>query len=67
MLGGGDVAQNQLAAVVEQVAYLGERYEYHIQSTGVSFVLSASKKQRYRVGDIVRLTLDPSRFTIRPH
>jgi ABC-type Fe3+/spermidine/putrescine transport system ATPase subunit len=67
MLGGGDVAQNQLAAVVEQVAYLGERYEYHIQSTGVSFVLSASKKQRYRVGDIVRLALDPSRFTIRPH
>jgi iron(III) transport system ATP-binding protein len=62
---GGELAQNQIAATVEQVAYLGERFEYHVQSGGVSFVIAAPKKQRYGVGDAIRLALDPGRLTIR--
>jgi ABC-type Fe3+/spermidine/putrescine transport system ATPase subunit len=61
----GELLQNQITATVEQVAYLGERFEYHVQSGGVSFVLAAPKKQRYGVGDAVRLALDPDRLNIR--
>jgi ABC-type Fe3+/spermidine/putrescine transport system ATPase subunit len=61
----GELSQNQITATVEQVAYLGERFEYHVQSGGVSFVLAAPKKQRYGVGDAVRLALDPDRLNIR--
>ena len=59
-------AANQLAATIEQVAYLGDRFEYHVKAVGVSFVLLASKKQRFHTGDAVRLALDPARLNVRP-
>jgi len=62
----GRPAQNQLAATIEQVAYLGERFEYHVKAAGVSFVLFAPKKQRFHAGEIVQLALDPARLNVRP-
>jgi ABC-type Fe3+/spermidine/putrescine transport system ATPase subunit len=62
----GGAAPNQLAATIEQVAYLGERFEYHVKAAGVSFVLLAPKKQRFHSGEIVQLALDPARLNIRP-
>jgi len=66
ILDAGGLALNQLAAKIEQVAYLGDRFEYHVQTGGASFVVSAPKKQRYAAGDLVRLALDPARLNIRP-
>jgi ABC-type Fe3+/spermidine/putrescine transport system ATPase subunit len=66
MFPAGKPLQNQIIAVVEQVAYLGERFEYHVQAAGVSFVLSAPKKQRFSAGDAVRLALDPDHLNVRP-
>ena len=62
----GEAAANQLAATIEQVAYLGERFEYHVKAAGVSFVLAAPKKQRFHAGEIVQLALDPDRLNVRP-
>jgi ABC-type Fe3+/spermidine/putrescine transport system ATPase subunit len=67
ILDAGGLAPNQLAAMIEQVSYLGDRFEYHIQAAGASFVISAPKKRRYVAGDVVRLALDPARLNIRPH
>ena len=66
ILGAGELTANQLAATIEEVAYLGDRFEYHVRAAGVPFVLSAPKKQRYRPGDAVRLCLDPGRLHCRP-
>jgi ABC-type Fe3+/spermidine/putrescine transport system ATPase subunit len=66
ILRGAEVARYPLAAKIEQVAYLGDHIEYHVQAAGVSFVVSASKKQRLAVGTEVWLALDPAHFTIRP-
>jgi|RhiMetdeSRZDD1v2_1073273.scaffolds.fasta_scaffold56549_2 ABC-type Fe3+/spermidine/putrescine transport system ATPase subunit len=66
ILDSGELAPNQLAATIEQVAYLGDRFEYHVQTGGASFVVSAPKKQRHAAGDLVRLALDPARLNIRP-
>lgn len=65
ILANGEIQTNQIPAKIEQVVYLGERYEYQVQACGVSFVLSASKKQRYRTGEAVRLAIDPERLGIR--
>jgi ABC-type Fe3+/spermidine/putrescine transport system ATPase subunit len=61
----GDILPNQLAARIEQAAYLGDRFEYEVQACGASFLLTASKKQRLRSGAAVRLALDPDRVSIR--
>ncbi|HYT57400.1 MAG TPA: ABC transporter ATP-binding protein [Verrucomicrobiae bacterium] len=66
ILGAGELTANQLAAIIEQVAYLGDRFEYHVRAAGVQFVLSAPKKQRFRPGDAVRLCLDSGRLHCRP-
>jgi ABC-type Fe3+/spermidine/putrescine transport system ATPase subunit len=66
ILEAGGLAPNQLAAKIEEVAYLGDRFEYHVQTGGASFVVSAPKKRRYAAGDVVRLALDPARLHIRP-
>ncbi|HVO91879.1 MAG TPA: ABC transporter ATP-binding protein [Terriglobales bacterium] len=63
----GELGENQLAAIVEQVAYLGDRYEYQVRACGVSFSLSAPKKQRYGVGAAVRLAVDPAHLSVRLH
>ena len=62
----GGPAPNQLAATIEQVAYLGERFEYHVKAAGISFVLLAPKKQRFHAGEIVQLALDPAHLNVRP-
>jgi hypothetical protein len=54
-----------LIAAIEQVAYLGDRFEYQVRACGVSFVLSAPKKQRYSPGATVRLAVDPARLSLR--
>jgi len=62
--GGGET--NRLAGTIEQVAYLGDRFEYHIKAAGASLVLLAPKKRRFSAGDAVQLALDPARLTVRP-
>jgi ABC-type Fe3+/spermidine/putrescine transport system ATPase subunit len=61
--GGGNA--NQLAGTIEQVAYLGDRFEYHVKVAGVSLVLLAPKKQRFNTGEAVQLALDPARLIVR--
>lgn len=62
----GDLLPYQMNATVDQVAYLGESFEYQVRAGGVPFVLTAGKKHRYQAGDTIRLALDPSRINIRP-
>jgi ABC-type Fe3+/spermidine/putrescine transport system ATPase subunit len=62
----GAGAINQLAGTIEQVAYLGDRFEYHVKTAGVSLVLLAPKRQRFNAGDRVKLALDPARLNVRP-
>jgi iron(III) transport system ATP-binding protein len=62
----GGPAPNHLAAMIEQVAYLGERFEYHVKAAGVSVILLAPKKQRFHPGENVQLALDPARLSVRP-
>jgi iron(III) transport system ATP-binding protein len=67
ILAGGELEKNQIAGTIQQVSYLGEKFEYQIMACGVSFILSAGKKQRYRVGDAVRLAVDPERLKLHPN
>ena len=59
-------AANHLAGIIEQVAYLGDRFEYHVKAAGVSLVVLTSKKQRFHTGEAVHLALDPARLNVRP-
>ncbi len=65
ILPGGAIEENQLQAKIEEVSYLGDHFEYHVSAAGVSFVLSAAKKQRYAAGSEVRLHIDPEHLKIR--
>ena len=65
ILPAGEVGDHQIAACIEQVAYLGDHYEYQVRACGVSFSLSAPKKQPYGVGAAVRLAIDPARMSLR--
>ncbi len=65
ILPNGELQANQLIATVDQVAYLGESFEYHVRANGVAFVLTAAKKHRYRAGEAIRLALDPARLNLR--
>ena len=66
ILPAGELEQNQLPGRIEQVAYLGDHFEYHVMAAGVSFVLEATKRQRFTAGSEVRLSVESARFTIRP-
>jgi len=64
----GALEQNSGAALtgqIEQIAYLGDRFEYHVNAAGMALVLTASKKRRFNVGAVVQLALDPARLTIQ--
>jgi ABC-type Fe3+/spermidine/putrescine transport system ATPase subunit len=61
-----ELASNQIDAAVEQVDYLGDRFEYYVRAAGAVLVLSAPKRDRYQVGAKVRLSFDPSSVTIHP-
>jgi ABC-type Fe3+/spermidine/putrescine transport system ATPase subunit len=62
----GEIEENQIAGRIEEVAYLGERLEYHVAACGVSFVVAAGKRQRYRSGDFIRLAISPERINLHP-
>ncbi len=62
--GAGDA--NLLSGTIEQVAYLGDRFEYHIKAAGASLVLLAPKKKRFNTGEVIKLALDPARLNVRP-
>jgi ABC-type Fe3+/spermidine/putrescine transport system ATPase subunit len=57
---------NRISGVIEQVAYLGDRFEYHVKAAGVSLILLAPKKKRFVAGEAVALALDPARLNVRP-
>jgi ABC-type Fe3+/spermidine/putrescine transport system ATPase subunit len=61
-----ELGSNQIDATVEQVDYLGDRFEYYVRAAGAVLVLSAPKRDRYQVGAKVRLSFDPSSVTIHP-
>ena len=60
----GDAVANRVAAKVEEVAYLGDHFEYSVSAGGRSFVLSSGKRVRFEVGAKVSLAFDPERFTV---
>ena len=58
--------QSDFRAKIQQADYLGDHFEYHVQTIGqVTFVLPASKKQQLPAGTEVRLNFDPDRLTLR--
>jgi len=61
-----ELAPNQVAARIERIDYLGDRFEYHVQVAGSSMVVSAAKKDRFAVGAQVRLSFDSKRLTLHP-
>jgi ABC-type Fe3+/spermidine/putrescine transport system ATPase subunit len=65
ILPAGELSHNQLPALVEQVDYLGDRFEYHVRAAGALFVLPADKKERHAVGAQVRLCFDPQRLNVQ--
>jgi ABC-type Fe3+/spermidine/putrescine transport system ATPase subunit len=56
---------NQLAATIEQAAYLGDHFEYQVRCAEASFLLPAPKNQRFPVGSSIRLMLQPERIRLR--
>jgi ABC-type Fe3+/spermidine/putrescine transport system ATPase subunit len=66
ILRAGETGQNQMDAVIEQVDYLGDRFEYHVRTAGALLVLSASKRYRYSSGSKIRLSFQPRRMSINP-
>jgi ABC-type Fe3+/spermidine/putrescine transport system ATPase subunit len=62
----GENRPNQVAGVVERIAYMGNHLEYTISAAGRSLVLPVAKKDRYAVGAAVCLAFDPSSVTVLP-
>ncbi len=62
----GEPSQHEVSATIEEVAYLGDRFEYSVSAGGKHFMLSAAKKNRYPAGSEVRLRFDPVRLNPRP-
>jgi ABC-type Fe3+/spermidine/putrescine transport system ATPase subunit len=61
----GELSHNQLRATIEEVAYLGDHFEYQVQAGGNAFVLSATKRQKHSIGSEVRLGFDPETLSVR--
>jgi ABC-type Fe3+/spermidine/putrescine transport system ATPase subunit len=66
ILPAAELGKNQIDGVVEQVDYLGDRFEYHVRAGGALLVLSAPKRDRYSSGAKIRLSLEPSCLSVRP-
>jgi ABC-type Fe3+/spermidine/putrescine transport system ATPase subunit len=64
-IGAPESGSGGLCGQIEQIAYLGDRFEYHVNAAGVALVLTTSKKRRFDVGTVVQLSLDPSRLTVQ--
>ena len=63
---GGAPVGNEIVAKIEEIAYLGDHFEYHISAGGKRFMLAAVKQDRYAMGAYVRLRFDPARINIHP-
>jgi ABC-type Fe3+/spermidine/putrescine transport system ATPase subunit len=57
----------QIDATVEQVDYLGDRFEYYVRAADTLLILTATKKHRYPIGAKVRLGFDPARLSLYNH
>ena len=66
ILPAGEAGQNRIDAVVEQVDYLGDRFEYHVRVAGVLLLLGASKRERFNHGSKVWLRFQRCRVSIHP-
>ena len=56
---------NQLRAVIETVAYLGERVEYSVRTAGGrSFLVFSTRRERRQVGETVSLRIDTADATV---
>jgi len=66
ILPGGELSENEIPAKIEEVAYLGDHFEYHVRAGGHAFVLSAAKRERHAAGSEVRLRFDPARLNVHP-
>jgi ABC-type Fe3+/spermidine/putrescine transport system ATPase subunit len=61
----GATAENEIRATIEEVAYLGDHFEYNVCAAGKKFMIPASKKNSYAAGSEVRLRFDPARLDPR--
>jgi ABC-type Fe3+/spermidine/putrescine transport system ATPase subunit len=66
ILPSGEVGLNQVVATVDEVAYLGDRFEYNVSSAGRYFLLSTVKKTKFALGSRVRLAIDPEKVNLLP-
>jgi iron(III) transport system ATP-binding protein len=66
ILPAGEVGLNQVVATVDEVAYLGDRFEYNVSAAGRCFLLSTAKKARFSPGSRVRLAIDPEQVNLLP-
>jgi ABC-type Fe3+/spermidine/putrescine transport system ATPase subunit len=66
ILAAAEPGENQLDAIVEQVDYLGDRFDYHVRAAGALWVLPAAKKDRYDIGAKIRLSIHPERLRAHP-
>jgi ABC-type Fe3+/spermidine/putrescine transport system ATPase subunit len=58
---------NRLPATIESVAYLGERIEYEVRTSGGrSLVVFGSRRDRHAIGAAVSLRVDTSEVTVWP-
>ena len=61
-----ELGPNQITGAIEQVDYLGDRFECHVRAAGALLVLPASKKMRFNAGAQIRLNFDPAGLNLLP-
>jgi ABC-type Fe3+/spermidine/putrescine transport system ATPase subunit len=64
LLPAAELELNQIAATIEQVDYLGDRFECSVRAGDALLVLPVAKKERYEIGATVRLNFDPKSVSI---
>ena len=64
LLPSADIEINQIAAIVEQVDYLGDRFECSVRAGDALLILPVAKKERYEIGAKVRVSFDPKSVSI---
>jgi ABC-type Fe3+/spermidine/putrescine transport system ATPase subunit len=63
----GAPAENEIRGTIEEVAYLGDHFEYNVSAAGKKFMIPAPKRNPYAAGSEVRLRFDPARLDPRPN
>jgi ABC-type Fe3+/spermidine/putrescine transport system ATPase subunit len=64
LLAPGDSRPNQVAGIIERIAYMGSHLEYTISAAGRQLVLPVPRKDRHAVGAAVSLAFDPACVTV---